>query len=127
MLSGACQKALRAYEEQRQDLRVEDLWMRTETEPSIADMIEWVVNAERQFSSQYPFKAVVHVAFVNLQHCFLNLGHSVCAREFLLENMIPSENFVGRNFAREWADDASMLATLNEMLCTARFLMEAKD
>ncbi|KAM7293845.1 uncharacterized protein ISCGN_023428 [Ixodes scapularis] len=103
MLSGACQKALHAYEEQRQGLRVEDICLRTETEPSIADMVEWVMDAERHFSSH------------------------VCAREFLLENMSLGENFAAQKFAREWTDDASMLAVLNEMLCTASFLMEAKD
>uniref|UniRef100_A0A6B0V4I7 Uncharacterized protein n=1 Tax=Ixodes ricinus TaxID=34613 RepID=A0A6B0V4I7_IXORI len=129
MLSGACQKALHAYEEQRQGLRVEDICLRTETEPSIADMVEWVMDAERHFSSQYPFEALnlLRVSLQLLRHCCLNLGYSVCAREFLLENMSLGENFAAQKFAREWTDDESMLAVLNEMLCTASFLMEAKD
>lgn len=115
MLSGACQKALHAYEEQCQSLRVEDICLRTETEPSIADMVEWVMDAERHFSSQYPFEALnlPHVSIQLLRHCSLNLGHSVCAREFLLENMSLGENFAAQKFAREWTDDVSMLAVLN--------------
>ncbi|KAK8765357.1 hypothetical protein V5799_032037 [Amblyomma americanum] len=100
IFSGACQQAIKVYEKLSQDLSIEDICYRGEIYPSLADMLEWITCIEQQFSSH------IH------------------ARELLLEETNFGDDYKVDVFVREWKDDAALMESLNDVLATAKFIIE---
>uniref|UniRef100_A0A131XE71 Uncharacterized protein n=1 Tax=Hyalomma excavatum TaxID=257692 RepID=A0A131XE71_9ACAR len=99
--SSACQQALDAYDHFAGNQSIEDVCYRSETCPSVADMLEWVTCTEQHFTSH------IH------------------ARELLLEEANFGDDFKGAGaFVKVWKDDSALIESVNDLLATVKFVMD---
>lgn len=98
--SSACQQAVEAYDNLVKNRSIEDVCYRSETCPSVADMLEWITYTEQNFSSH------VH------------------ARELLLEEANFGDDFKASAFMKEWKDDSALIESMNDVLATVKIVMD---
>ncbi|XP_065299586.1 AFG2-interacting ribosome maturation factor-like isoform X2 [Dermacentor albipictus] len=100
LCTSACQQAVEIYDHLAQNRSIEDICFRSETCPSVADMLEWITCTEQHFSSH------VH------------------ARELLLEEANFGDDFKAGAFVKEWKDDSALIESMNDVLATTKFVMD---
>ncbi|XP_050051672.1 AFG2-interacting ribosome maturation factor-like isoform X2 [Dermacentor andersoni] len=100
LCTSACQQAVEIYDRLAQNRSIEDICFRSETCPSVADMLEWITCTEQHFSSH------VH------------------ARELLLEEANFGDDFKAGTFVKEWKDDSALIESMNDVLATTKFVMD---